>query len=76
MKTLLERMPAWREKFWLIPAVAVALAAVGAEVLIAIGRNFEVSATPVYDGSADSAQGILSAVATSSLSLALSLIHI
>ena len=32
MKTLLERMPAWREKFWLIPAVAVAIAAIGAEL--------------------------------------------
>nr|WP_302257745.1 DUF2254 family protein [Corynebacterium tuberculostearicum] len=70
MKTLLERMPAWREKFWLIPAVAVATAAVGAELLIAIGSTFDVAATPFYDGSADSAQGILSAVATSSLSLA------
>ena len=70
MKTLLERMPAWREKFWLIPAVAVAMAAIGAELLIAVGSNFDVSATPFYDGSADSAQGILSAVATSSLSLA------
>lgn len=70
MKTLLERMPAWREKFWLIPAVAVAIAAIGAELLIAVGSNFDVSDTPFYDGSADSAQGILSAVATSSLSLA------
>ena len=65
MKTLLERMPAWREKFWLIPAVAVAIAAIGAELLIAVGSNFDVSDTPFYDGSADSAQGIL-----------LSLIHI
>lgn len=70
MKTLLERMPAWREKFWLIPAVAVVMAAIGAELLIAVGSNFDVSATPFYNGSADSAQGILSAVATSSLSLA------
>ena len=70
MKTLLERMPAWREKFWLIPAVAVAVAAVNAELLIAVGSRFRVAATPFYDGSADSAQGILSAVATSSLSLA------
>ena len=50
MKTLLERMPAWREKFWLIPAVAVAIAAIGAELLIAVGSNFDVSDTPFYDG--------------------------
>ena len=48
MKTLLERMPAWREKFWLIPAVAVAIAAIGAELLIAVGSNFNVSATLFY----------------------------
>ena len=48
MKTLLERMPAWREKFWLIPAVAVAIAAIGAELLIAVGSNFDVSDTPFY----------------------------
>ena len=47
MKTLLERMPAWREKFWLIPAVAVAVAAVNAELLIAVGSRFRVAATPL-----------------------------
>ncbi|MER0069711.1 DUF2254 domain-containing protein [Corynebacterium sp. KPL2850] len=70
MKTLIERMPAWRDKFWVIPAVAVAVAVVAAEGMLAIDRNFDLALSRLYDGSAESAQGLLTAVATATLSLA------
>ncbi len=61
MKTLIERMPAWRDKFWVIPAVAVAVAVVAAEGMLALDRNFDLAFSRLYDGSAESAQGLLAA---------------